>query len=323
MKGIPHVVSFTRDINDRKRAEEALGESEARYRAVTHSANDAIITADGAGNIMSWNRSAEKMFGFTAFEISGQPVTRLMSDRYSERHLAGMSRVRAGEEPQVIGKTVELEGRRKDGSEFPVELSLARGETDEGRFYTAILRDVTERKHYQDYLEYVAIHDPLTGLLNRHSLEDLLTRTIAKAKRGAKSSLLYMDLDNLKDVNDTVGHSSGDEVLITLTNLIKVELRTEDLVFRLGGDEFAVLLDGMDSREALSVAERLRLAVVAHPFEESGRLFPLSLSIGLTQIDGTSAPVQLLSQADTAVYRAKAQGKNRVVVISLEDTGQK
>ena len=99
-----------------------------------------------------------------------------------------------------------------------------------------------------------------------------------------------MDLDNLKDVNDTVGHSAGDEVLITLTNLIKAELRIEDLVFRLGGDEFAVLLDGMDSREALSAAERLRSAVEAHPFEESGRIFPLSLSIGLIQIDGTLAP---------------------------------
>jgi diguanylate cyclase (GGDEF)-like protein/PAS domain S-box-containing protein len=314
LKGVPHVVSFTRDINDRKRAEEALRESEARYRAVTHSANDAIITADGAGNIVSWNRGAEKMFGYTIFEISGQPVTRLMSARYSEQHLAGMGRLRAGEEPQVIGKTVELEGRHKDGSEFPIELSLAQWETDDGRFYTAILRDVTERKHYQDYLEYFAAHDQLTGLLNRHSLEDLLNRTNAKAKRGTKSSLLYMDLDNLKDVNDTVGHSAGDEVLITLTNLIKTELRTEDLVFRLGGDEFAVLLDGMESREALSAAERLRLTVAAHPFEESGRIFSLSLSIGLIQIDGTLSPNQLLSQADNAMYRAKAQGKNRVVV---------
>ena len=158
-----------------------------------------------------------------------------MPDRYRDRHLTGLSRVQAGEEPRVIGKTVELEGQRKDGSEFPFELSLARWETAEGRFYTAILRDITERKHYQDHLEYFAVHDPLTGLLNRHSLEDQLNRTIARAKRGVKSSLLYMDLDNFKDVNDTVGHSAGDEVLITLTNLIKAELRTEDIVFRLGG----------------------------------------------------------------------------------------
>ena len=262
---------------------------------------------------MDWNRGAEKIFGYTESEISGQPVIRLLPSRYRDRHLTGMSRVQAGEEPQVIGKTVELEGLRKDLSEFPIELSLADWKTGGGRFYTAILRDITERKLNQKYIEYLAIHDSLTGLLNRHSLEDILNRTIAKAKRGTMSSLLYMDLDNFKEVNDTVGHSAGDEVLIILTNLIKAELRTEDIVFRLGGDEFAVLLEGMSGRVALSAAERLRLIVEAHPFEPGGRVFPLSLSIGLIEIEGTLTTGELLSQADAAMYRAKAQGKNRIV----------
>ena len=126
------------------------------------------------------------------------------------------------------------------------------------------------------------------------------------------SSLLYMDLDNFKEVNDTVGHGAGDEVLIILTDLIKTELRTEDIVFRLGGDEFAVLLEGMTGREALSAAERLRLVVEAHPFALSGRVFSLSLSLGLIQIDGILASGELLSQADAAMYRAKALGKNRI-----------
>ena len=239
------------EIEVRKRAEEALRESEAHYRAVTHSANDAIITADGAGNIASWNRGAEKIFGYNEAEINGQSVIRLMPVRYRDRHLIGMSRVQAGGESRVIGKTVEMEGLRKDGTEFPIEFSLAKWETADRRFFTAILRDITERRRYQENLEYFAVHDALTGLLNRHSLRDMLNRSIAKAKRGTMTSLLYMDLDNFKEVNDTLGHSVGDEVLITLTGLLKKELRIEDIVFRLGGDEFAVLLDGMNSREAL------------------------------------------------------------------------
>jgi len=181
-------------------------------------------------------------------------------------------------------------------------------------YFVAVFDDITDRKLYEKKLEHFAIHDQLTGLLNRHSLEDILTRTIAKAKRGVVSSLLYMDLDNFKDVNDSVGHSAGDEVLITLAGLLKDALRTEDIVFRLGGDEFAVLLDGMTSRESLPAAERLRVSVEAHRFELAGRIFPLSLSIGLIEIGGSLATGELLSQADAAMYRAKAEGKNRVVV---------
>lgn len=314
LQGLPHIVSITRDITNRKQAEEALRESEARYRAVTHSATDGIITVDYAGNIVDWNRGAKKIFGYTESEICGQPVIRLIPSRYRDRHLAGMSRMQADEMPQVIDKNVELEGLRKDMSEVPIELSLAQWETAGVRFYTAILRDISERKQYQEDLEYLAIHDPLTGLLNRHSLEDILNRTIAKAKRGAMSSLLYMDLDNFKDVNDTVGHAAGDEVLINLSGFLKAEVRTEDVAFRLGGDEFAVLLDGIKLREALPAAERLRVFVEAHPFELHGRVFPLSLSIGIIEINGTLTMGELLSQADAAMYRAKEQGKNRVEV---------
>lgn len=99
---------------------------------------------------------------------------------------------------------MELEGRHKGGIEFPVELSLAEGETP-GRFYTSILRDITERKHYQENLKYFAVHDALTGLLNRRSLKDMHNRSIARAKRGAVTALLTMDLDNFKVVNDSVG----------------------------------------------------------------------------------------------------------------------
>lgn len=299
-------------------ANEQLRESEARYRAVTQSANDAIFTIDSEGKIVSWNQGAEKIFGYTEAEISGQPVIQLLPDRFHERYFLELNRVRAGGKLEIIGKTMELIGRRKDQSEFPVELSLAEWETH-GRFYTGILRDITERTQFQENLKYYAVHDALTGLLNRRSLEDMLNRSIAKAKRGTITSLLYMDLDNFKEVNDSVGHSLGDEVLIALSTLLKKELRTEDFVFRLGGDEFAAVLEGMDIRQALSAAERLRMAVEAHPFQLNGQIFPLSLSIGLVRIDGALASEELLSLADASMYQAKARGKNRVWVTALED----
>lgn len=195
---------------------------------------------------------------------------------------------------------------------FQLRSRLAQKATDLRRANEQLLIEIDKRKRHEEKLEYFALHDALTGLLNRRSLEEMLNRTIAKAKRGTVSSLLYMDLDNFKEVNDTVGHTAGDEVLNTLGNRLK--LRTEDVIFRVGGDEFAVLLEGMDSRESLSAAERLRVAIEAHPFELGGRAFCLSLSIGLIKIDGTLSTRVLLSQADAAMYRAKEQGKNRVVV---------
>lgn len=131
---------------ERAQAADTLRQSEERYRAVADSANEAIITANGDGNIVGWNRGAERAFGYTEAEILGQPLTRLMPHGYRDPHAEGMKRIVAGGARHVIGKTVELEGLRKDGSAFPVELSLAEWQTDAGHFYTGILRDITKRK---------------------------------------------------------------------------------------------------------------------------------------------------------------------------------
>ena len=140
---------IARDITDDKQATERVMKSEARYRALTESATVAIITADRSGNIAGWNHAAEITFGYTAAEIIGQPLTLLMPHRYRERHLSGINRLQSGGEPRLIGKTLELEGLRKDQSEFPMELSLARWETSEGWFVTGIVNDITDRVQTQ------------------------------------------------------------------------------------------------------------------------------------------------------------------------------
>jgi PAS domain S-box-containing protein len=124
----------------------ALRKSEKGARAITQSAHDAVVTSENAGNIAGWNHSAETIFGYTESEVMGQPLTLLMPERYRDGHLAGINRIRTGGEHHIIGKAVELNGLRKDGSEFPLELSLAEWETTDGWFITGIIRDITERK---------------------------------------------------------------------------------------------------------------------------------------------------------------------------------
>ncbi len=143
--------SIIHDITRRKRAETALKKSEARYRTVTQSANEAIVTADSAGNIIEWNRSAQTIFGYSEDELLGQPLTALMPARFREAHQAGIRRAQTGEKKQA-GKTVEMMGRRKDGSEFPLEYSLSEWQDSDGQFYPAIIRDITERKQAEDAL---------------------------------------------------------------------------------------------------------------------------------------------------------------------------
>jgi PAS domain S-box-containing protein len=129
-----------------EQAEKALRESETRFRSVVESASDAIILANQEGNILSWNHSAERLFGYTINEVAGKPLTLLMPARYQQRHQAGIQRISAGGERRILGKTVELEGSRKDGTEFPLELSLSMWETHDGMYYSGILRDITDRK---------------------------------------------------------------------------------------------------------------------------------------------------------------------------------
>jgi diguanylate cyclase (GGDEF)-like protein/PAS domain S-box-containing protein len=310
------VSGIFQDITNRKRAEEALHRSEMKFRTLYDSTSDAVMLLDEKG-FFDCNKATLAIFGCATLE---EFCLKHPYDLSPPKQPCGTdSMVLAN---QMIATAMEkgsihfewMHKRNDTGKTFPADVLLNAMELDGKRVVQAVVRDITELKRSKEKMEFFAAHDVLTGLLNRRSLEEILNRSTARAKRGTFSSLLYMDLDNFKDVNDTVGHAVGDEVLITIAGLLKAELRTEDVVVRLGGDEFAVLLDGIDGGDAISAAERVLSAVETHPFEQEGRVFPLSLSIGLIAIDGTLATAELMSQADVAMYRAKAQGRNRMVV---------
>ncbi len=137
---------------DRRTANERLRESEARFRSVFESATDAIVLADPEGRIISWNRAARDIFGYMEDEVLGRPLSVLMPPRYRERHESGMRRVRSGGPGRVIGRTVEMRGLRKDATEFPIELAIGMWETDRGRFYSGVIRDITRRKEDEERL---------------------------------------------------------------------------------------------------------------------------------------------------------------------------
>ncbi|MBI4458757.1 MAG: PAS domain S-box protein [Acidobacteria bacterium] len=145
------------DLFGRKRAEQALRASEERFRAVAETANDAIVTANQEGKIIHWNQGAERTFGYTAAEALGKPLPLIMPERFHVAHKLGFQRYLTTREAHVVGKTVELAGRRKDGTEFPLELSLASWETPEGVFFTGGIRDITERKRAEEMLKQQAI----------------------------------------------------------------------------------------------------------------------------------------------------------------------
>ncbi|WP_310450692.1 EAL domain-containing protein [Sulfuritalea sp.] len=149
-------LSLLKEIEERKQVEQILRESTARYQAVTQSANDAIVTADSRGNIVGWNRQAEAAFGYTEAEIISQPLTRLIPERHRESHVRGIDRVLAGGESRVSGKAFETEGLRRDGTEFPIELSLAKWEVGDKRYVSGTIRDISERIRTEQHLRVAA-----------------------------------------------------------------------------------------------------------------------------------------------------------------------
>jgi PAS domain S-box-containing protein len=142
-----------RDKSEHLRSDEYLLESERRFRSVIQTATDAIILADGSGNIIAWNRAAQVIFGYPEEEVLGQPLTMIMPERYRETHRKGIARLQSGGEAHVLGTTVELHGLRKDGSEFPLELSIGTWQTAERAYYSGIIRDITERKRAEEERE--------------------------------------------------------------------------------------------------------------------------------------------------------------------------
>ena len=301
------------DITDRKQAEKELRESEDRFRTVAQTAVDAIILADVHGNVIFWNDSAQRIFGYIEEEIAGKPLTVLMSAQDGDAHQKGLERIRLTGKSKYIGRTKEMRALRKNGDEFPIELSVAMWNVGQETFYSGIVRDITKRKRLESELKTLATTDTLTQVFNRIKYDQIVKQEIERAKRyNHPLSLIMFDIDHFKKVNDTYGHSVGDYVLQTLTQIVKLDLRETDSLVRWGGEEFVIIAPDTDIERAEILAERVRKSAEEYKFEHAGTI---TVSFGVTQFTINDTEDTFIKRTDDAMYSAKRMGRNRVEVI--------
>ncbi|MBK9375168.1 MAG: EAL domain-containing protein [Holophagales bacterium] len=291
---------------------EQLERIELQTAALEATANAVVIT-DREGRVEWVNRAFTDLTGFKLEDVRGETPRVLKSGVQSDFYYEKMWET-------ILGGHVwrgELYNKRKDGTVYVEEQTITPVTGTDGTIghFVAVKQDVTQRRKTEERIRYLALHDPLTDLGNRRSVEESLERVVARARRGTPGSLVLLDLDHFKVVNDTLGHAAGDTVLVELARLLGTLRRPGDEIARLGGDEFVLVLEGIPGEAGRMVAERLRRAIHEHRFEVGGSRFDLGVSVGVVPIDGRLNAAALLALADSALYSAKERGRNRVVLV--------
>ena len=307
------MIGVDTDITDRKRQEESL-----RLAAIAFEAQEGISISDKNGHIVRVNGAFTEITGYSSEEIIGCSHSILHSDRQDDVFYQKMW-AEITDNGRWQG---EIWDRRKNGEVYPTWLGItavknAKGETTH---YVGHFIDISERKKFEDQITYLAYHDSLTKLPNRALLLDRINTCLKADKRYQDvSALLFLDLDRFKNLNDALGHRIGDELLIQIAERLKRELRDEDTISRLGGDEFVVLIASVGSYEkqasinhAVTIAEKVQM-VFMQPFLLEGHEYHCTVSTGIVLFsDNESNAEDILKQADTAMYRAKAEGGNAI-----------
>jgi len=309
-------------IAEREKVENALRESETRLRTIFNNTLDAIITYNAKGIIESFNKAAELSFGYKAKEIIGKNIESLVAETHWKKINIHMSPSIANITTKKTNRLYEMEARRKDDTLFPVEFGVSASWCGNAYIFTAIIRDITQRKQSEAEIYHMAYHDSLTGLVNRNEFERRSTLALQSAKqRNVTHVLMYLDLDQFKIINDTCGHDAGDELLRQLATQLSAKFRDRDTLARLGGDEFGILLENCLTEHAQKIAVSLLKCIKLFRFVWKKKTFSVGASIGLATINPNSQSVnEVMSAADMACYTAKDLGRNRIHVYSESDS---
>ena len=300
------VVTFL-DITQRRRNEESL-----RLAAkVFENTQEGVMITDAGGHILSVNKAFTAITGYGGGEVLGRTPAILSSGRHDDEFYRALWRTLL-EDGLWQG---EIWNRSKTGEVFPEWLSISTVHDDRGGVvnYVGVFTDISQMKHSEAQLEHLAHHDPLTDLPNRVLFQSRLGHAIHVARRHEQRlGLLFLDLDGFKNINDSLGHPAGDELLQSIARRMTEHLRAVDTLARLGGDEFVILLENLrDSKEAAIVAQNV-LSLLLKPFRlEAGQEVFIGASIGISLFpDDAEDATQLVRNADAALYQAKAQGRN-------------
>jgi diguanylate cyclase (GGDEF)-like protein/PAS domain S-box-containing protein len=305
----------------------ALQGALARNRAVIDSALDSVIAVDRHDRLIEFNPAAEATFGYRSQDVLGRDASELLvppEGRAVYRQSA--ARLREHGDASLLGRRIETKGMRSDGSSFPMELTVTRvdGPEGDGPVFYGFARDISERRRSEEQLAYLAYHDALTGLPNRILVEQELDLALARARRvDGAAALMFVDLDDFKEVNDRRGHAAGDRLLAAVAARLRGVLRDSDILARQGGDEFLVLLADLADDPA-SAAERVGgklLDALREPFVVAGAEIRTGASIGISLYPAHARDTEtLLRHADAAMYKAKAAGGGRLVFHQRSDT---
>jgi diguanylate cyclase (GGDEF)-like protein/PAS domain S-box-containing protein len=309
---------------------------------------DAIISIDGKGLIKTFNPAAEKLFGYSTDEVVGQKINILMPEPYSSEHDSYMEKYQKTRVKKIIGIGREVIGMHKDGSVFPIRLSVGEAEVNGELIFVGIIHDITEfkkqeseLKEHRDHLQALvdqrtselslvneklrelANLDSLTNLPNRRFFDETLQKEIQRATRHRHPlSLLMCDIDFFKQYNDTYGHIEGDECLISVAECLTDSFkRASDFPARYGGEEFSVILPHTDDEDALTACESLmaNLKNLAIPHSSSTISDCVTMSIGLVTLESdiNIEVNDFIKAADEALYKAKRTGRNKIETVVI------
>lgn len=324
-----------REIAERRRveqelrtADECLKDHLERIKMLVDASPDGVIELDSHGRVTGWNAQAERIFGWRTDQILGEDfAATLLPPLFREAHRQWLARARGTSPSLQPNKTLEIAGLRANGSEFPLELTLAAMKRHGEHIFVAYARDITERQESLERIAHLSSHDSLTKLPNRQLLADHLHLALAASARHLhQGALLLIDLDNFRTLNETLGHGIGDLLLQEVARRLQDQAGPKGTVARLGGDEFVVLLEELscEAKEAQSQAEEAGerlLATLNASYQLAGHDYLSTPSIGLVlfgQDPATTTPGELLKKADIAMYQAKTLGRNRLCVFDPE-----